>query len=253
MGSALAAGLRRRHPDVALAVMETDEGRATRAQEELGAKRITEPGELFAAADIVVLAIKPQILLEVALQLQPHSDGKKIISILAGTSIDTLENALATDQIVRFMPNIAAVEQKALVGVAYGKAVDPKFVKQAKSIAEGMGSFIVVPEKLLAGVTGLSGSGIAFVFAFMHAMALGGTKAGIAYGDSLKIAIDTIDGALALARSSGTNPVELITKITSPGGTTIEGVAALEQGRFTATVMDAVVAAARRAESLENK
>ena len=110
---------------------------------------------------------------------------------------------------------------------------------------------MVIPEKLMAAITGLSGSGIAFVFHFVHALALGGVREGFPYPQALEHALDTIDGATALLRSTGDHPIAFESRVCSPAGTTIEGVKALEKGGFTDAVLEAVSASARRAHELE--
>jgi pyrroline-5-carboxylate reductase len=114
-----------------------------------------------------------------------------------------------------------------------------------------LGTPLELPEKLMPAVTGVSGSGIAYVFAFLHGLALGGAKAGMPYDTSLDAALTTLEGAVAALRNRQEHPVALLSKVASPAGTTIEGIHVLEERGFTAAVMDAVVAAARRAQEME--
>ncbi|MCK5673060.1 MAG: pyrroline-5-carboxylate reductase, partial [Spirochaetales bacterium] len=132
-----------------------------------------------------------------------------------------------------------------------------EFVKEAVNIAESFGKAIVLSESQMSAFTGLSGSGIAYVLLFIHGLALGGTEQGIPYDQSLRIAIQTVNGATAILSKDSNkgepeeNPVSLLTKVTSAGGTTIAGVRALEEGKLTATVMEAVKKASNRATELE--
>jgi pyrroline-5-carboxylate reductase len=149
------------------------------------------------------------------------------------------------------MPNLAAQEQKALVGISYSPSVTNDFKQDCISIAEAMGTPCELPESLMPAVTGLSGSGIAFVFSFLHAMALGGVNAGIPYPKALDIALATVEGAVALVKKSGQNPITLLSQVVSPAGTTIKGISCLEQYGFNYSVISAVQAAAERAKELE--
>jgi len=137
------------------------------------------------------------------------------------------------------------------VAVSFGEEADAGFKKDALEIARAVGVPFEIPEKQMAAFTGLSGSGIAYVFSFIHALAMGGVNAGIKYDDSLAIAIATVEGAVAVMKSADTHPAELVSRVASPGGTTIEGIRALEQAGFNAAVMEAVSAAARKAALME--
>jgi pyrroline-5-carboxylate reductase len=125
------------------------------------------------------------------------------------------------------------------------------FKAQCLQIAGAVGKPIQIPERLMPMMTGLSGSGIAFVFQFLHAMALGGVKTGFGYSAALETALQVVEGAVEVLRKTGEAPSAWITRVASPAGTTIEGLQVLEEGGFTASVMGAVEAASRRAEELE--
>jgi|GEM_PF-270461 len=125
------------------------------------------------------------------------------------------------------------------------------FKAQCLQIAGAVGKPIQIPERLMPMMTGLSGSGIAFVFQFLHAMALGGVKTGFGYSAALETALQVVEGAVEVLRKTGETPSAWITRVASPAGTTIEGLQVLEEGGFTASVMGAVEAASRRAEELE--
>ena len=117
-------------------------------------------------------------------------------------------------------------------------------------LAGALGTAMEIPEKLMGAMTGVSGSGLAFVLQFVHAMAQGGVAAGFDYRTALAVAVAGLEGAASLLKD-GFHPMELASRVTSPAGTTIQGVRALERGSFTATVMEAVEAAARKAADFE--
>ena len=206
--------------------------------------------EVARQADIILLCIKPQDAKALLPKIVESIRGKRVVSILAGTSIATLSAGLETTEVARFMPNIAAVLGSALVGVSYHQDAGATFRGECMEIARALGVPIEVPERLMAAVTGISGSGIAFALSFIHAMAQGGVASGFDYATALRIAAQTVEGAAKLV-ADGTHPMELVSRVTSPAGTTIQGIRVLERGGFAATVMEAVEAAGRRARELE--
>ena len=251
MGEAIAKGLSRSENPVELCVLEPVEQKRRKAVDRYRAKAIDHPAELFAETDINVIAIKPQILPEFVANLDGASKGYRFVSVAAGIPLAYYKKKLQTDEIVRFMPNLAAVVGKSLVAMSYEEPIEQGTLDLAYMVADAIGTRLPIPERLMSAVTGVSGSGIAYVFALAHAMSLGGTQAGLPYADSLSAAISTIEGAAELLKSEGVHPMEMLTRVTSPAGTTIEGVSKLEAGGFTGTVMEAVVAAARRADEIE--
>jgi len=251
MGEALALGLVRKNLAPAVGVFETNPQAKAKASKN---KKLTVHDTLEAlveACSILVIAIKPQDIPALLARLRPLAHNRGVISLAAGLGSAFFQKELGVDQVVRFMPNLAAKVGKSLVGVSPGTECGPTFAEQALAIAGSVGRAVLLPEKLMAAITGLSGSGIAFVFHFVHALAMGGVREGIAYPQALEHALDTIDGAVALLRSTGDHPIAFESKVCSPSGTTIEGVKALEAGGFTNAVLEAVSASARRAHELE--
>jgi pyrroline-5-carboxylate reductase len=257
MGEAFAAGLKNKLEGISFGVAEKAAARMELARETFGAADYTgKPGALLDFADITIIAVKPQDAGEILRELAPHSADKKFAAVVAGKSLDFYAAHLKTPYIARFMPNLAAMYQKAVVGVAFPAAQADgaefaAFRAEVLELAAAAGGALEIPEKLMSAITGLSGSGIAFAFAFIHALALGGVKCGLAYDKALDVAIQVAEGAAAALRGTGKSPAELIAKVSSPAGTTIAGIQALEESAFTAAVMRAVEEAACRAEELE--
>jgi pyrroline-5-carboxylate reductase len=249
MGSAIAAGLKETE-GIEILVAEKKPEKAAEAVRTHHLPVVQLP-ELISSVDIIVIAVKPQELARLFKDIQSLPKNKKIISIAAGTKIEFFTAHLGTDQVTRFMPNLAASMGKALVGVSFSEQADDEFKKDCLKIARAIGTPCELPESLMPAVTGLSGSGIAFVFAFIHAMALGGVSSGIAYPDSLMIALKTIEGALAVVDKTKENPVNLLCKVISPAGTTIQGITTLEKEGFNYSVIKAVKDATERALELE--
>lgn len=259
MGEALARGIAVRRPGIEIAVLEKRPERLERAREVgytvFPPERLSE---FLAFCDTVVLSVKPQDLATLASADAPSTDNPlrgfesvDVLSILAGTTVDTLLSVLKPRAAARLMPSLAAQVGRSAVGVAVPESASQELRAKALFVAEAMGSAYELPERLMSAITGLSGSGLAYVFAFIHALALGGTRAGIPYPRSLEIAREVTAGAAELLQRSGDHPIEALSRVISPAGTTIEGVSILEERGFSSAVIDAVIAAADRAAELE--
>ena len=264
MGRSIVGGLAREIPDLEVGIVEKDPDRRREAQESgsggdaaegVSVQDFTDRvPDLGSWADVTVLAIKPQDLADFAEAVGSDLDDAALVSILAGTPISTIESLLRPERLCRFMPNLAALVGEAAVGVSFGageSAADSDFRSHAFAVARAIGAPVEVREDLLAAVTGVSGSGLAYAFRFVHALALGGTLEGMTYEQALETATQMVYGAATLLRENREHPEAMLSKVTSPGGTTIAGVKALEEGAFTDTVMAAVSAAAQRAREME--
>ncbi|MCR5732782.1 MAG: pyrroline-5-carboxylate reductase [Sphaerochaetaceae bacterium] len=206
--------------------------------------------ELIEQNDYILIAVKPQILSSLYAELS-KAKGKNIISIAAGVPIAVLDSNIPSDNIARFMPNIAAKVSKAVTAVCFKKTSSEEFKKTAFAVASAIGSVFILEEDLISAFIGISGSAIAFVFEFIHALAMGGTEVGIPYQQSVEIARDTLLSACALQASTKKNPVELMSQVCSAKGTTIMGMDALYQGGFDGTVVNAVTSCYRKSVELE--
>ena len=208
--------------------------------------------ELLTSSDYIILAVKPQVLPSLYEKLSKASKNIKWISIAAGVSLKVLKDKLNTKSVVRFMPNIAAKKQASVTAIAFPLEADPNFKQTSFKIAECFGKAFILEEKLFSAFIGISGSGIAYVFEFLHAMALGGTREGLSYSQSLDIAVSTLNSACSLLEK-GVSPIDLMTKVTSAGGTTIEGIKTLHDGKFDSCVINAVHSASSKSIELEKK
>jgi pyrroline-5-carboxylate reductase len=250
MGEAFARGLGRAMPGVALTAFDTKPARIEAARA-MGIAVARSPGEVLEKADLSILCVKPQDLAELAAGVRGRSAGRRLVSILAGRRLQTVSEAMGTDQVARFMPNIAAVTGRSLVGVSFGPGADVAFRADCTAVAGALGKPMEIPERLMSAMTGVSGSGIAYVLAFVHAMAMGGVAAGFDYSTAVSVASAALESAASLL-AGGAHPMELANRVTSAAGTTIQGLRALERGGFTAAVMEAVEAAARKAAEMES-
>ncbi len=205
-----------------------------------------------AGADIVLLAVKPQIFVKVLDEIKDHlSPHALILSVAAGISTSRIEKALGgTPRVVRAMPNTPAVIKQGATALCAGSYATEADLDRAKAILAEVGRVVVVDEIHLDAVTGLSGSGPAYVFLIIEAFADAGVKVGLSREIAMDLAVQTIQGAARLLQATNEHPGKLKDQVTSPGGTAIAGLHTLEQGGLRTTIMNAVEAATRRAKEL---
>ncbi|MGL5082374.1 MAG: pyrroline-5-carboxylate reductase [Microcoleaceae cyanobacterium] len=212
--------------------------------------------EVIQATEAVLLAIKPQIFQTLATELAPLEQDSKlvssgmIISILAGVTLGQLEAAFPHRPMIRVMPNTPATVGAAISAIAPGIKVQPRHLDRAKQIFLTVGDVIEVPEYLMDAVTALSGSGPGYVAIFIEALTDGGVAAGLPRAIATQLALQTVRGTAELLYQSGLHPAELKDRVTSPGGTTIAGIAQLEQAGFRSALIEAVKAACERSKEL---
>ncbi len=209
--------------------------------------------EVVRESQTIVLAVKPQILDQVLAEIQPAvSKDKLFISIAAGVTLRRLENGLGGKaRVVRVMPNTPALLSKGIAVVVRGSHTTPKDEKLALAMFRGVGEALAVKdEALMDPVTGLSGSGPAYVYLFAEALITGGVQAGLDPKVATQLTYQTIAGAVAMLKETGKTPKDLRDMVTSPGGTTLAGLSRLAEGGFTETVVAGVGAATQRSKDL---
>jgi pyrroline-5-carboxylate reductase len=207
---------------------------------------------LLRECDVVVLAVKPQVidkvLTEVGAELRPE---QLLVSLAAGVPIDALEARLPRgSRVVRSMPNMPATVQAGATAIAGGVHAHDDDLRIARELFEAVGRVVVLDESLLDAVTGLSGSGPAYVMLIIEALADGGVKVGLHRDTALLLAAQTVFGSAKLLLETGEHPGRLKDMVTSPGGTAIAGLHTLESGALRKTLIDAVEVATRRAAEL---
>jgi pyrroline-5-carboxylate reductase len=207
--------------------------------------------EAVAWADVVVLAVKPQTLPVVLSELGPILAHALVISIAAGVTIRTIAKQIAgAMRVVRAMPNVPALVREGMTALALGSAVSEDDSRLARTVFEVVGRVVLVEERLMDAVTGLSGSGPAYIFQAIEALADGGVMMGLPRQTAELLAAQTVLGSARLVLESGVHPAQLKDRVASPGGTTIAGLHQLEQGGFRAALMAAVEAATTRSKEL---
>lgn len=218
---------------------------------ESGIRVVRGNREVAAASDVVVLCVKPGDALAALVEASPELKGKLLVSIVAGITIASLQEAAGTGcRVVRVMPNTAVLVQKGASAYAVGEDVTGNDGAAVERIFTSVGRAFQVKEALLDAVTGLSGSGPAYVYLFIEALADGGVQMGLPRDLATNLAVQTVAGAAGMVAETMLHPAVLREMVTSPGGTTIAGLAELERGGLRVAVMDAVRAAALRAREL---
>ena len=219
-------------------------------------KVIKDNIDLVKKTDIVIVAVKPQIIRQVLKDIAEHVDSKKlVISVAAGVPVSQIEQALSNGKkkklsIVRTMPNTPSVVLEGATAITAGKGVGKIDLKISHAIFQSVGLTVEVPEDQIDAVTGLSGSGPAYIFMIIEALSDAGVKMGLSRSVANELTIQTVLGSALLVRETGTSPGELKNRVTSPGGTTIAGLHALEKGSLRATLMNAVEKATLRSKEL---
>jgi pyrroline-5-carboxylate reductase len=221
---------------------------------ETGAKTSSKNEEIIAFCDAAVLAVKPNHVRDVLSSIRPAFGKRLLISIAAGVPLSTLENGLDEQaRVIRTMPNTPALVRCGATAYAGGRSATPEDLAFTETIFGAVGIAYRLSEKLLDAVTGLSGSGPAYIFLVIEALSDGGVEMGLPRDIAVKLAAQTVFGSAKLALESGKHPGELKDMVTSPGGTTIEGLRVLEEGSVRAAFMNAVRAATEKSRQLGGK
>ncbi len=220
--------------------------------QELGIVVIESAVKLTEAADVILVAVKPKDIPKVLEEMNPAFTPEKIlVSIAAGKTIEDLSAACpSAKKIIRVMPNTPAQVGSGMSALSRSEGVTDEEYRTTEAIFKGIGLAEEVPETLMDAVTGLSGSGPAFVYMFIEALADGGVLCGLPREKALALAAQTVYGSARMVLETGNHPAALKDAVCSPGGTTIEGVRELEAGGFRSTVIEAVSAACEKSKAL---
>ncbi|MCX9085059.1 MAG: pyrroline-5-carboxylate reductase [Candidatus Methanoperedens sp.] len=205
-------------------------------------------------SDVLIIAVKPQIVPSVLSEIKSSIKNQLIISIAAGVTIDTFEKNLSPGtKVVRVMPNIAATVEEAACAISPGSSVSKEDLDIAVNIFNAIGKAVQLQESLMDAVTGLSGSGPAYIFMIIEAMADGGVHEGLDRNTARLLAAQTVLGAAKMVLDGPTHTGELKDMVTSPGGTTIRGLRVMEEQGVRIAMMNAVIAACERSKELGKK
>jgi len=229
--------------------------------EEYGIKVYNKNFEVAESSDIIFLSVKPgnlgEVLADIAPGVSPGTESKLIVSVVAGKTTTFIRDALTeaglsgTVPVIRTMPNTPALVGQGAIGIYYDHGIPEEKLILVRLVLSSIGTVVEIKdEALLNAVTGLSGSGPAYVFLFMDAMVKAGVNAGLSEDDARVLALKTTLGAATLATKSEKSLQELIDMVTSPGGTTIEGLKALRAAGFEGAIDEAVRAATEKSVEL---
>lgn len=251
MAEAILRGLLRAGvPAAQLAASDPVAARRDHVSRELGVRATHDNADVVRKSEVVVIAVKPQQL-ESALRDLPRDARPVYLSIVAGATLATLRRLLGPEaRIARSMPNTPALISAGISALAPAPGLAEDDAARAEAVLAAVGRVVRVPESLLDAVTGLSGSGPAYVYLFIEGLTEAGVREGLPPAVARELALETVFGAARLARESGEHPALLRERVTSAGGTTIAGIAALEAAGFRNALFAAVRAATARSREL---
>ncbi len=251
MGRAFALGLGAKLGKDKLVVYDIDGKKAEGAKED-GIPVASDIHFLVDSSDFILIAVKPK---DVPILLKSLGDiGNRIlVSIAAGVRIASIEDIVGKKKIIRCMPNINVLVSRGSIAYSPNTKVSEDDIKTFEGIFSSCGTLYSIKESMMDSFTAIAGSSPAYILEFIDALALAGVREGFSYEESLRIVLDTISGTAELLKELKGNPNEWITKITSPAGTTIEGVKKLEEKGFRGTVMECIESTTRKAKELGSK
>jgi pyrroline-5-carboxylate reductase len=254
MGEAILKGLIAAQLITPSQVTVTDviEARLAYLRETYAVRSLTDNAKAVAQADLIILAVKPQDIVQTIQGIAPAvHEPQVIISIAAGVPTVKIETAFAKPmRVVRVMPNTPALVLAGAAGLCAGSRATSEDLDVARALFDALGKTVVVSEALMDAVTGLSGSGPAYIFVLIEALADGGVKMGLSREAALTLAAQTVYGSAKLLLETGLHPGELKDRVASPAGTTIAGLHALEEHAFRGAIIDAVERATLRSREL---
>lgn len=231
---------------------DVHESSAASFAREVGTRTTAFNPDVVKFAKVLILAVKPDQIASVLSEIREHfTEQHLLISIAAGVTLARLESCLETGaRLVRVMPNTPALVGESASAFAIGKAALSADAELTQQLLSAVGLAFQVKENLLDAVTGLSGSGPAYGYLFIEALSDGGVASGLPRDVATRLAAQTVLGAASMVLKTGLHPGALKDMVTSPGGTTIEGVHELELGGLRGTVMNAVRAATEKSKQL---
>ena len=236
-----------------ISIVDLDQTLVSELCNETGVTAVTDIAELLTTTDYILCAVPPVAIPNILPQISDSiTDQQWMISIAAGVSTTTLESYFdSPPPIVRVMPNIAASVGAAVSVISAGSCAKEEHLKQTQDVFNTCGITLIMEERHINSVTGVSGSGPAYVALFIEALADAGVQVGLARQDAQTLAIHTVLGAATILTESDEHPATLKNRVTTPGGTTAAGLHALEKGGFRATIAEAILSATERAKELD--
>lgn len=253
MGEALIRGLTKTGlvPAAHLLAADVRADRLEELRRLYGVVVATDNTALVRQADVVILAVKPQILREVLEEIAPATPGKLLVSVAAGVATGEIRRYLPPGtRLIRVMPNTPALVLEGATAIARAAGLAEGDLDVVRQIFEAVGRVVVLDEGMMDAVTGLSGSGPAYIALVVEALADGGVRVGLDRQTAMTLAMQTVLGTARLLIETGMHPGQLKDMVSSPGGTTIAGIHTLEAGGLRRTLIDAVQRATQRSREL---
>lgn len=230
---------------------EFNEEFAQKVSKEYGVKAITDNNELVKSSDVVIVCTKPFVIKEVLAGVKDSFDSSKlVISIAAGISSETIEGIIGQVPVVRVMPNTPAFLAQGMTVLAKGRYTSDAQLEFAREIFSKVGKATILPENLIDAATGISGSGPAFFYLVIEALAQGGQKLGLDADVALELAAQTAVGAAEMIMQTGKTPELLRKEVTTPGGCTAVGLEVLDKAKVVDVFVETVRATAQKATEL---
>lgn len=248
MGRAFALGLAKKLGYENIVAYDLEEEKRKLAGED-GIPFAKELHFLLDMSDYVLIAVKPKDIKELLKKLT-NLKGKILVSIAAGVSIKDIEAVVGDQKIIRCMPNINVLVSGGSIAYSHNHNVTEEELREFVELFSSCGVLYRIDESMMDSFTALAGSSPAYVLSFIDALALAGVREGFSYKEALDITLNTLIGTAELLKQLKGNPNEWITKITSPAGTTIEGIKKLEEKGFRGIVMECIEATTKKAKSL---
>ncbi|MGV9174148.1 MAG: pyrroline-5-carboxylate reductase [Promethearchaeia archaeon] len=254
MGNALLNGIIKSNilPKDNILIYDTNEELLDQRKKKYDVSSAINNKDLVKQSDFVLLCVKPQVVDQVLEEIKTKVTEKIIISIAAGVTIGQIEDIIKKNiPIIRIMPNTPALVGEGASAISKNQKVKNKSIEFVKDILNSVGLVVEVEEKYIDAVTGFSGSGPAYVFMAIEALADGGVKMGLSREVALKLAAQTVKGAAEMVLETKKHPGELKDMVASPGGTTIAAIHELEKNAFRASFIKAVESATLKSKSLK--
>lgn len=249
MGSAIIHGIIKGISPALIKAYDTDTDRLESIADETGIRIADSIDELMTDSDLLIISVKPDITLKIAAHLKNYSG--IILSVAAGVKLETLQKITGEKKLIRAMPNTPALCGCGMTVISTTDKVTNDETTAVMRVLEYTGSVLLMDEKQMNAVTAISGSGPAYVFTFIQALADAGVKLGLTRNNSLLLAGQTIYGSAKMFLDKMENPIMLRDNVASPGGTTIQALHSLERAGFNGIIIDAVESAFNRAKELE--
>ena len=254
MGSSLIGGIAKSNITTAqdIFVFDPNADSIAKTIQSCGVSAAQNNLDLTAKAETILLAVKPQYITQVLEEIAPAiTKDHLLISIAAGVTLEKMEQACPADtRIIRAMPNTPAMIGLGATGIAPGNHATAQDLELARTLLQSVGIVTLTQEPLLDAVTGLSGSGPAYVYTFIESLSIQAEKEGLPIDEAIKLATQTVIGAARMVEQTDMSPRELIEQVTSPGGTTLAGLAAMTQNGFEKSIAAGVQAAAERSREI---